>query len=244
MSLPFDDSMWQSIQQTTEWVTDYQNAISTVVDSMRLRLDILSTLPLLVSSDAARRVEEMQAYLDTLFPFFTEEHEPTTREVLEQPEIDLIRPDTHERIITCSPTITLLEQLRTSRMSIHDLHWRQLEAVIAELLQQNGYQVIPGPGSKDGGKDIIATKYLADVGFFMAIWQTKKLQPGNKVGVSIIRELADTRQEQKASKGIIVTTTSLTRGALTRIEQDRYLLGKVDGEDLQRWIQTGRTHTP
>lgn len=52
-----------------------------------------------------------------------------------------------------------------------------------------------------------------------------------------IRELADTRQEQKASKGISVTTTSRKRGAIQRIQQDQYILGKVDGDDLRQWIR-------
>ena len=70
----------------------------------------------------------------------------------------------------------------------------------------------------------------------MTIWQAKKLERGNKVGISTIRELADTRNELKASKGIIVTSSYLTRGAIERIVRDEYLLGKVDGDDLRNWI--------
>ena len=118
--------------------------------------------------------------------------------------------------------------------------WRQLEEIVAELLDQDGYTVELGRGTKDGGKDIVAMKKIPGCGLIMSIWQAKKLKPGKPVGIGTIRELADTRQELKASKGIIVTTTSLTRGALTRIEQDRYLLHKVDGEDLNTWIQQTR----
>jgi len=77
-------------------------------------------------------------------------------------------------------------------------------------------------------------------GFFMAVWQAKKLKEGNKVDIHVIRELADTRQQHNATKGIIVTTTSLTKDALDRIEQDRYILGKVDGDDLFSWIRKGK----
>lgn len=71
----------------------------------------------------------------------------------------------------------------------------------------------------------------------MSVWQAKKLHPGNKVELSVIRELADTRQKQNASKGIIVTSTYLTRGALNRVAEDRFLLGKIDRDDLLQWIQ-------
>ncbi len=71
----------------------------------------------------------------------------------------------------------------------------------------------------------------------MSVWQAKKLKPGNKVGINVIRELADTRNEHKASKGMVVTTTHLTRGALARVQQDQYILGKVDRDDLMQWIR-------
>ena len=51
-----------------------------------------------------------------------------------------------------------------------------------------------------------------------------------------MRELADTRLEVGASKAVIVTTSYLTHGALKRVERDRYLLGKVDRDDVDRWI--------
>ena len=111
---------------------------------------------------------------------------------------------------------------------------------MVDLLSQDGYEVQLGPETKDGGKDITAVKRVLGAGHFMAIWQAKKLKPGKPVGINTIRELADARHEYNASKGVIVTTTSLTKGALTRIEQDCYPLHKVDGNDLDRWIRTGR----
>jgi len=104
------------------------------------------------------------------------------------------------------------------------------------LLEQDGWDIELGPGIKDGGVDILARKYDRVYGKIMTIWQAKKLERGNKVGISTIRELADTRNELKASKGIIVTSSYLTRGAIERIVRDEYLLGKVDGDDLRNWI--------
>lgn len=69
----------------------------------------------------------------------------------------------------------------------------------------------------------------------MTVWQAKKLKTGNKVDV--IRSLADTRNEHQASKGIIVTTAFLTRSAIRRVHQDKYLPGKVDRDDLIEWIR-------
>ena len=71
----------------------------------------------------------------------------------------------------------------------------------------------------------------------MSVWQAKKLQPANKVGIEVIRELADTRNEHKASKGIIVTTTFLTKPALERVRRDQYILDKIDRDDLFEWMR-------
>jgi HJR/Mrr/RecB family endonuclease len=83
---------------------------------------------------------------------------------------------------------------------------------------------------------VVAVKDLGPNGLFKSLWQAKKQALTNKVGLSVIRELADTRQEFKASKAIIVTSSYLTSGALERINRDKYLLGKIDRDDLNAWI--------
>lgn len=144
--------------------------------------------------------------------------------------------ETKIEISRLSPSFKILEQLIQNGINIDVLGWREFEELIAELLSKDGYSVELGPGRSDGGVDIIATKDLKEVGSFKTIWQAKKLRQGKKVGLSLIRELADTRLEQKASKGIIVTTAFLTSGALERVKRDEYVLGKVDRSDLQKWI--------
>jgi HJR/Mrr/RecB family endonuclease len=152
-------------------------------------------------------------------------------------QADLALPETRLRIAHLSPSFNMLERLLESPAHLDALTWREFEELVADLLEQDGYTVTLGRGTKDGGKDITATKQLEDAGQFMAVWQVKKLMPGNKVELAVIRELADTRTEHKASKGMIVTTTYLTRGALQRVQQDQYLLGKVDRDDVMQWIR-------
>lgn len=136
-----------------------------------------------------------------------------------------------------SPSLKIILDIKNEKLSMHDLEWHQFEDIVAELLTKDGYKVIQGTKTKDGGVDIFAEKYVSEIGNILTIWQAKKLRKKNKVGLRIIRELADTRNEMKASKGIIVTNTSLTKGAIERITKDTYLLEKVDGVDLKKWIQ-------
>jgi HJR/Mrr/RecB family endonuclease len=195
------------------------------------------THQLSVTSSAA--IEIHYTATDQLFPsdelFPGEQLFPT--ESVSYDRADLSISETRLRIAHLSPSFKLLERLLESAAHLDALTWREFEELVADLLERDGYMVTLGRGTKDGGKDIAATKRLEEAGQFMSVWQVKKLMPGNKVELSVIRELADTRMQHKASKGVIVTTTYLTRGALERVQQDQYLLGKVDRDDLLQWIR-------
>lgn len=144
---------------------------------------------------------------------------------------------TEIRVARFAPTFSLLRDLQRDPTALDNLNWRQFEKLIATLLERDGYLVELMQGSKDGGVDVVAVKDLGVNGYFKALWQAKKQGKTSKVGISVVRELADTRHEFGASKGIIVTSSYLTSGALQRIERDKYLLGKVDRNDLDAWIR-------
>jgi len=146
-------------------------------------------------------------------------------------------PETEIRIARFAPSFSLLRHLQNGLGAIDGLPWREFEKLIAMLLEKDGYVVELMKGTKDGGVDVVAVKDLGPNGYFKALWQAKKQALTNKVGISVVRELADTRQEFGASKGIIVTSSYLTSGALERINRDKYLLGKVDRDDLDVWVR-------
>lgn len=135
-----------------------------------------------------------------------------------------------------SPSFSILEKMLKRGVQIDELNWREFEKLISELLEKDGYQVELMRGTKDGGVDVVAIKEMGEAGSYKTLWQAKKHMK-NKVGLSVIRELADTRSEFQASKGIIVTSTYLTRDALARVQRDKYILGKVDRKDLNDWVQ-------
>ena len=135
-----------------------------------------------------------------------------------------------------APSLGTLKRLFSERINFDKMDWRDLEKVIAELLEADGYDVELRGGSKDGGVDVIASKRIPQLGPVRTLWQAKHLRHGNKVGLSTIRELADVRNECKATKAIIVTSSYLTAGALKRIERDDYALGKIERPELEEWI--------
>lgn len=250
MSIPFDENS-QTIQEKTEVYRRLCKQILSgslpmpFIDFIKEMKGLARHIPLIGVEHDMLNAEDLQNTRQQAADYMldlwsTLQQEPDVHEVFVYPETPLQRSVIREKIVRYSPSISLRDRVRSSQLSLHNLHWRQLEELVAQLLTRDGYQVTLGPGTKDGGVDIIAMKEDPIIGVFLTVWQAKKLKAENKVDIHVIRELADTRQQHNATKGIIVTTTTLTRGALARIEQDRYLLGKVDGDDLSFWIQKGK----
>jgi|GEM_PF-1071031 len=141
-----------------------------------------------------------------------------------------------ESILRHAPTYGVLDSLLLQRATLDNLHWRQFEMLVQELLEAEGYEVQLMQGTKDGGVDVVAFVDQGPLGRFKTLWQAKKTGPGGKVGLATVRELADTRAEFGASKAFIITSAYLTKGALQRIQRDQFLLGKVDRGELDDWI--------
>lgn len=148
----------------------------------------------------------------------------------------LASAETQARLQPLAPSVPLLAKVQRKLLGLDDLGWRQFEQLIAQMLEFDGYRVELMNGTKDGGVDVVASRDMGAAGMFKSVWQAKKLRADRKVQLSVVRELADTRLEHGASKAIIVTTSVLTSGALARVERDRYVLGKVERSDLDRWI--------
>lgn len=145
-------------------------------------------------------------------------------------------PSTQVEIARFAPSIGLLNDFRLRTINLDQLSWREFEIMVSQLLESDGYEIELMSGTKDGGVDVVAYKDLGEAGVFKTIWQAKKYKTSRKVGLQTVRELADVRNEHSASKAFLVTSGFLTAGALSRIHRDKYVLGKVDRDDLEVWI--------
>jgi restriction system protein len=84
---------------------------------------------------------------------------------------------------------------------------------------------------------VIATKTDKDVGEIRSVWQAKKYGITNKVALSEVRELSAVREDQRATKAVIVTTSHLTRGAVEWVQRDLYRLSYKEREQMERWVK-------
>lgn len=156
-----------------------------------------------------------------------------TESVIWQPNIDQTQPSWVES----SPSALLIaaELLKKGRL-LSELNWRDFEKLIAILLEKEGWNIQLTRGSKDGGIDVIATIENPEIGLIKSLWQAKKYGIKNKVQIHAVRELSAIIDSQKATKGIIVTTSHLTKGAIDWIRQDQYRLDFKDKSDIERWV--------
>ena len=163
--------------------------------------------------------------------------ESDKKEVARWDSKDLENPEIVKELKLYSPGAQLIADIKNEALSIDDINWRDFEELVAELLRQQGWGIELGTGTKDGGIDIMAEKDLDGVGKIRTLWQAKHYSIDRKVGLKEIRELHSVVVENRVTKGIMVTSTHLTRGAIERIERDRYQLGHNQRPVVLKWIE-------
>jgi hypothetical protein len=132
--------------------------------------------------------------------------------------------------------ILLAEEILKNQGRLTELDWRVFEKLVAELLERDGFSVILTQGSRDGGIDVIADKLDPTLGSIRTIWQAKCYSELRKVGLSSVRELSALLDRSQSSKAYLVTTSSLTGGAVKWIRQDRFRLDYREHDDIANWI--------
>ena len=112
----------------------------------------------------------------------------------------------------------------------------EFSRLVAQLLEKSGWKMELTQGSKGGGIDVVAAMEDSEAGLIKSLRQPKKFHPSNKVQINVVRELSAIRDDQKATKGMIVTTSSLSKGARNWIRRDEYRLRYKDKNDIENWV--------
>jgi HJR/Mrr/RecB family endonuclease len=120
---------------------------------------------------------------------------------------------------------------------LYNVHHREFEEMMAELLKSRGFEVHLTKQTRDGGKDIIALRNMDGLPLKMLV-ECKKNAPHRKIGVDIIRGFSHVINTMKANKGVIFTTSYFSEDA--KKEKDThmpYLLDLRDRNDVIAWIK-------
>jgi restriction system protein len=130
----------------------------------------------------------------------------------------------------------LLRRVHANPQILYELTPRRFEEFVAEVLSRLNYHVTLTPASSDGGKDIYAAKKDA-LGSFLYVVECKKYAPGHRVGVALIRQLNGVVQAERATAGILATTSFFTRGAKEFQARISNQISLKDYVAIQEWLQ-------
>jgi DNA-binding response OmpR family regulator len=139
--------------------------------------------------------------------------------------------------LALSPSAMLLAtDLLNSGRRLSDLTPRQFEELIGQLLEGDGWRVVVTRPSRDGGVDVVASRDEPEIGIVRSVWQAKKYGRSNHVSLGQVRELSGVVDSERVTKGMIVTTSRLSRDAIAWVRRDQYRLGYKDRAQVERWV--------
>lgn len=174
-------------------------------------------------------IGDKQALLEALKTRGSPETKPS--ETLYQQEI--VTPE--QLIFVEAISDKLLAALASDPQLMHKLAPRKFEELVARMFTDYGFHAQLTPATRDGGYDIIATLHNP-VTSFIALVECKKYAPDNRVGVEIVRGLYGVTEMKGANQGLVVTSSSFTRGAL---EEKARIGSKIELKDyaaLTSWL--------
>jgi DNA-directed RNA polymerase specialized sigma24 family protein len=156
-------------------------------------------------------------------------------------------PAPREQIIEClSPKVivanaALAEQLKAHPESVRALTPRQFERLIAEIVEDWGWNVQLTPATRDGGFDLLAT-VDTELGRLMWLIETKHYGAHHKVGFDLVQRLYGAYASFGATHGMLVTTSSFTAPARELQAKHCYHLTLREYRDVLNWIEHYGTH--
>lgn len=130
----------------------------------------------------------------------------------------------------------LIEKISKQPKLIYELTPRKFEELIADLLHKQGYNITLTQETRDGGKDIfIAENKL--IGNFLYYVECKRNSPKRPVGVNVVRELYGTITADRATAGIIVTSSYFSPDAIEFRDKVKNQISLIDYLNLQEWMK-------
>jgi len=149
---------------------------------------------------------------------------------------ELGTPHKKDAIISISSKVNedLIKYLSIYPHKLRVLDRRLFEEIIAEIFCGFGFDVELTKLTRDGGRDIVAIKNAETKLKYLV--ECKRPEPGNLIGVKPVRELFGIKQDEKASKAILATTSYFSKEAMQLFERNIWELEPRDYDGIMRWI--------
>ena len=133
----------------------------------------------------------------------------------------------------------LFEAAETNPNALYTMSPREFELLVAELLHRQGYSIEVTPPSKDGGIDIYAAQ-SSEISNFLFLVECKRYARHNPVQVDVVRSLYGNVAKKQATAGLVVTSSTFTRGARAFQREVAHQLSLRDYVDLHKWLARTR----
>lgn len=138
---------------------------------------------------------------------------------------------------------TIIQRLAERPEDLHRLRSRQFEELVCALLADMGYEVQLTQATKDGGRDILAV-VKTSVGELLTIVECKKYRKDRPVSIHEIRSFLFTvREKDRASFGLLATTSYFSRDSINLAADYAYQLKLEDFEGVHTWLKKYGTWT-
>jgi hypothetical protein len=184
--------------------------------------------------DIAHYRDQFEAHWATSFPL------SDTESLYERAKaIFVATPDWRVALVSHEAWGQLIDRLSANPRLLHELPPRRFEELTAELLSRDGLDVHLTPSTRDGGRDVLAF-HETPVGRLLYLVECKRHSPANPVGIAIVQRLYGVVMQERATAGLVVTTSRFTKEALRFAETVRHQFGLKDYEALKDWMKKYR----
>lgn len=129
----------------------------------------------------------------------------------------------------------VLAQMMARPEQMQEMGDRKFEEFVAELLSRDGFEVRLTPKTRDGGYDVLAMRRLQAFELLFLV-ECKRYKSSRKVGVEIVRSLYGVVCEKRANAGLIVTTSTFSKPALTTTRGLGNQLALKDYQGILEWM--------
>lgn len=131
---------------------------------------------------------------------------------------------------------SILDRIGRRPEAIRELTPRQFEELVAELYLERGYEVKLTQQTRDGGKDLIIMN-RSDIGNFMIYAECKHHSPDRPVGVSVVSELHGRIDLDRATAGMVVTSSYFSPDAKAFQSKIEHQMSLIDFIKLSSMIE-------
>ena len=132
---------------------------------------------------------------------------------------------------------SLIVRISRDRDLIYDVTSREFEEIVEQLLKDEGFETLLTNSTRDGGRDIIATKAGINGKPVVFYVECKRYARQNKVNVGIVRSLYGVQTSDKINKACVVTSSLFTKDAIEFAQKQNVMIDLVDGDALYEMIQ-------